>query len=73
MTAVSDHPGARGPSFLVRVDLGARYCFKVEQREVTLRANLENVANEDYWASTIGGYLTQGEPRTLRVSATVDF
>ena len=24
MTAVSDHPGARGPSFLVRVDLGAR-------------------------------------------------
>ena len=56
-----------------RVDLGARYRFKVEQREVTLRANLENVANEDYWASTIGGYLTQGEPRTLRVSATVDF
>jgi hypothetical protein len=24
VTAVTDHPGARGPSFLVRVDLGGR-------------------------------------------------
>lgn len=56
-----------------RVDLGARYAFAVDQREVTLRAGVENVAGKDYWASTNGGYLTQGAPRTLKVSATVDF
>lgn len=56
-----------------RIDLGASYRFTVEARDVTLRAGLENVANEDYWASANGGYLTQGAPRTLKVSATVDF
>ncbi|MDO7929438.1 TonB-dependent receptor [Pseudomonas sp. KFB-139] len=58
-----------------RVDLGARYRFKLEERDITLRANLENVANKAYWASasTSNSYLTQGTPRTLKVSATVDF
>ncbi|BAN48155.1 TonB-dependent receptor [Metapseudomonas resinovorans] len=56
-----------------RVDLGARYAFKLEQRDLTLRANLENVADEGYWESTNGGYLTQGAPRTFKLSATLDF
>lgn len=58
-----------------RVDLGARYRFKLEERDITLRVNLENVANKAYWASasTSNSYLTQGTPRTLKVSATVDF
>ncbi|MNR03713.1 Ferrichrome receptor FcuA precursor [compost metagenome] len=56
-----------------RFDLGARYAFGFDDRDVTLRANLENVANEAYWASANGGYLTQGTPRTLKVSVTVDF
>ncbi|MFJ4195407.1 TonB-dependent siderophore receptor [Pseudomonas sp. NPDC089534] len=56
-----------------RFDLGARYALRLDERQVTLRANLENVANEAYWASAYGGYLTQGTPRTLKVSATVDF
>ena len=57
-----------------RVDLGARYGMKLdEERQLTLRAGLENVADKSYWASTNGGYLTQGEPRTLKVSATLDF
>lgn len=57
-----------------RVDLGARYAMKLdEERQLTLRAGLENVANKAYWASANGGYLTQGEPRTLKVSATLDF
>ncbi|MNX82179.1 Ferrichrome receptor FcuA precursor [compost metagenome] len=56
-----------------RFDLGARYAFGFDDRDVTLRANLENVANEAYWASANGGYLTQGTPRTLKVSMTVDF
>lgn len=58
-----------------RVDLGARYRFRYDENTVTLRANVENVANKAYWASasTANNYLTQGEPRTLKVSATVDF
>ncbi|MGY2185923.1 Ferrichrome receptor FcuA precursor [compost metagenome] len=56
-----------------RFDLGARYAFGFDDRDVTLRANLENVANEAYWASANGGYLTQGTPRTLKVSVSVDF
>jgi len=56
-----------------RFDVGARYSFNIAQKDVTLRANLENLMNEDYWASANGGYLTQGEPRTLKLSGTVDF
>lgn len=56
-----------------RFDVGSRYAFRVDEKEITLRANLENVANKAYWASANGGYLTQGTPRTLKVSATVDF
>lgn len=58
-----------------RVDLGARYGFKADDKYITLRANIENVANKAYWASasTANNYLTQGEPRTLKLSATVDF
>ena len=58
-----------------RVDLGARYGFKADDNYITLRANVENVANKAYWASasTANNYLTQGEPRTVKLSATVDF
>jgi iron complex outermembrane receptor protein len=56
-----------------RFDVGARYNFKVDQRDVTLRATVENVANKDYWASALGGYLTQGDPRLLKISGSIDF
>ncbi len=60
-----------------RLDLGARYGMKVQDRDVTLRARLDNATGRDYWASTGGypgsNYLVLGAPRTLSVSATVDF
>jgi iron complex outermembrane receptor protein len=56
-----------------RVDLGARYKTRLDERALTLNAVVENVADENYWASANGGYLTQGAPRTFKVSATVDF
>lgn len=60
-----------------RFDLGARYRMLIEDRDVTLRTNLDNVTGRDYWASVGGypdeGYLVLGAPRTLTVSATVDF
>ncbi|MBK3869171.1 TonB-dependent siderophore receptor [Pseudomonas stutzeri] len=60
-----------------RLDLGARYRMVIDERDVTLRARLDNATGRDYWAS-VGGYpnanyLVLGAPRTLSVSATVDF
>ncbi|MEE1886898.1 TonB-dependent receptor [Pseudomonas carassii] len=57
-----------------RYDLGARYATKVLSKEVTLRASLENVENRAYWAGVFNdGYATVSEPRTLKLSASVDF
>lgn len=56
-----------------RFDLGARYVFKAAQMRYTMRASVENVANKDYWASAYGGYLVVGNPRTFKVSMTVDY
>ena len=60
-----------------RLDVGARYGLTLAKRNVTLRANVNNLTNRDYWAS-VGGfpganYLVLGEPRTVVLSASVDF
>lgn len=55
-----------------RVDLGARYATKVANKPVVFRANLENVADKGYWV-TAAGYATVGAPRTLMLSAQIDF
>ncbi len=59
-----------------RFDLGARYVTLVGGRPLTLRAGVDNVANKRYWASafeTFGTSLLQGQPRTFRASASMDF
>jgi len=56
-----------------RFDLGARYKTVVQQKPVTFRANIENVFDKRYWSSSNEGYLYVGAPRTLLLSATVDF
>jgi iron complex outermembrane receptor protein len=56
-----------------RFDIGARYTFTLDQRDVTLGVTVENVANEKYWESAQGGFLSQGDPRVAKLSATVDF
>jgi iron complex outermembrane receptor protein len=56
-----------------RFDAGARYAFKVDQKAVTLRLNVDNLTNKNYWASANGGYLTQGEPRLVKLSGSIDF
>ncbi|MBI1626081.1 TonB-dependent receptor [Comamonas suwonensis] len=61
-----------------RTDIGARYLVDLgNDRMLTLRARLDNVFDKNYWAS-VGGYpganyLVQSAPRTLSVSATVNF
>jgi iron complex outermembrane receptor protein len=56
-----------------RFDLGARYTTQIYRHPVTVRATVQNVANRAYWASTYGGYLTLGSPRTFLLSLTTDF
>lgn len=54
-------------------DLGARYIIVTASHPITLRADVDNIANKRYWASSFGGYLLQGTARTLRISATYEF
>ena len=60
-----------------RLDLGARYRVTIAEKSVTFRARIENVTDEAYWASTGGypgaNYLVLGGPRTVSLSASVDF
>lgn len=56
-----------------RFDVGARYTFTLDQRDVTIGATVENVANEKYWESAQGGFLSQGDPRVAKLSATIEF
>ncbi len=52
-------------------DLGARYQVAVAEQLVTLRADLHNLTNEHYWNGFNGTRI--GDPRTLMLSATVEF
>ncbi|MBN3794276.1 TonB-dependent siderophore receptor [Burkholderia sp. Ac-20392] len=56
-----------------RYDLGARYATELFGRKTTFRATVRNVTNKSYWSSTTGGYLTQGDPRSVWLSMTTDF
>lgn len=59
-----------------RVDVGARFVAAVADRPVTFRLNVDNVANNRYWASAFDSFsqaLLQGLPRTYKGSVTVDF
>jgi iron complex outermembrane receptor protein len=59
-----------------RVDLGARAVMVVADRPLTLRVNVDNVANARYWASSFDSFgqaLLQGQPRTAKASLSMDF
>lgn len=55
-----------------RLDIGARYITQAAGKPIVLRANLENVLDKDYWLQS-GTFLTVAAPRTLLLSATIDF
>jgi len=57
-----------------RVDAGARYATKIEGRPTTFRATVQNVFDREYWSGVASyGAFSPGYPRTLQLSATVDF
>ena len=56
-----------------RYDIGARYTTTaLAGKQVTFRANIENLFNESYWGTT-GTYASAGSPRTYILSAAFDF
>lgn len=57
-----------------RWDIGARYETMLSHHPVTLRANILNVADRNYWESSAGSAgLLFASPRTLHLSAAIDF
>lgn len=58
----------RLPSY-VTMDAGLRYATKVTGRPVTLRLNVNNLTNKNYW---INSYYV-GSPRSVALSAQVQF
>lgn len=57
------------------LDLGARYTFASpwNAKPVTIRFNVDNVFDKNYWRTAGGNYLSAGEPRTYRLSTTFNF
>lgn len=61
----------RLPSW-TRYDVGARYRTEMLGHAVVLRANIENLFNQDYWLVS-GNFATVAASRTLLLSAQIDF
>ena len=63
----------RAPSW-TRFDVGARYATRIADKKVVLRGTVDNVFGRNYWAGAFAdNFLTVGAPRTVRISAAVDF
>jgi iron complex outermembrane receptor protein len=57
-----------------RIDVGVRYATPIAERPTTLRAAVQNVLDREYWSGVASyGAFSQGSPRTLLLSATIDF
>ncbi|GGI18592.1 TonB-dependent receptor [Oxalicibacterium faecigallinarum] len=61
-----------------RLDVGARYLTEIGGKLVTWRARVDNVTDRNYWAAVGGAsvtnnYLVLGAPRTISLTASVDF
>ncbi|MCI8208489.1 ligand-gated channel [Pseudomonas sp. S25] len=56
------------PSFTT-FDAGARYRMRLSENDLTLRMNVSNLTNKEYWLNS--SYL--GDPRTVAFSAQLEF
>lgn len=62
-----------------RFDVGMRFVTLAGTKPLTLRFNVDNVADRRYWASAynafsaFGSRLLQGSPRTFKASASIEF
>lgn len=68
-----DQSNARSVPSWVRLDVGARYKTRVGNVPATFLLNIENLMDDNYWASVDRSRLFLGQPRTVSVSAIFDF
>lgn len=54
-------------------DVGTRYTTHLASRPITLRGSVTNVTNKAYWGTPLLSSLGLGTPRTVELSASVDF
>jgi iron complex outermembrane receptor protein len=58
----------------VRYDIGARYKTVINKIPVTYRLSVENLFDKHYWSgATDKGLVTLGSPRTVKLSASMQF
>lgn len=71
---VNDDNTGKIPSYQL-YSLGARYRHRIGENWLTLRANVDNILNTDYWITFPGvsNFLYYGAPRTISLSATMEF
>jgi len=55
------------------VDLGLRYTTRVQDKPVTLRATVTNATASRHWIANPNGALILGAPRTVWLSASLDY
>jgi iron complex outermembrane recepter protein len=55
------------------VDLGLRYATTLGDKPVTLRASVSNIADSHHWIANPNGALILGAPRTVWLSASIDY
>lgn len=68
-----EQSNVRGIPGWTRWDIGARYKTHAFGKPLMLRASVNNLFNRDYWASGSGNWIYLGQPRTVMLSASVDF
>ncbi|WP_350577362.1 TonB-dependent siderophore receptor [Pseudomonas sp. HY2-MNA-CIBAN-0224] len=54
-------------------EVGTRYTTHLASRPITLRGSVTNVTNKAYWGTPLLSSLGLGAPRTVELSASVDF
>ena len=54
-------------------NLGATYDTKIQGYATTFRTSINNLTDRKYWMFQYANYIKPGDPRTLSVSATVNF
>lgn len=54
-------------------NIGANYTTRINGRDTTFRAAINNVADKKYWQYQYENWFKAGDPRTFSVSAKMDF
>jgi len=71
-SAPFDNVNSRRVPSWTRLDLGARYSLGRE-RPFTIRAQVENVSNNQFWMSVFSGGLAPAGPRVVNISISKSF